>query len=204
MVRFKKIDRDLVLDIALREFWLRGYEGTSITDIEIATGISRMSIYRFFISKEQLFYTAVDRHLELYLSFISSALSAPTVRGVVGQIIEGVIRTATDPNTPPGSLIVHSALACSQDHETVRAYLIKRRAELEHLLMQRLLRAQTEGELSPARDCRTLAAFVSVLCDGIALQAKSAAGPSDFAGVLQIALGVIAAECNERRPSSKN
>ncbi|SKA98186.1 transcriptional regulator, TetR family [Agreia bicolorata] len=45
-------------------FWNRGYEDTSLPDLEAATGLNRSSIYHSFGSKRGLFDAAVESYLD--------------------------------------------------------------------------------------------------------------------------------------------
>ena len=60
MARPKDYDRDDVLISARDLFWERGYEATSITELEERTGLNRSSLYREFGSKYGLFEAALD------------------------------------------------------------------------------------------------------------------------------------------------
>ena len=62
MARPRGFDEDKVVQKALALFWERGYDAASITELEKATGLSRISIYSTFKDKEGLFLRA----LELY------------------------------------------------------------------------------------------------------------------------------------------
>jgi AcrR family transcriptional regulator len=53
-----------LLAVAVRTFNDRGYDGTSMTDLAAAAGISKSSIYHHFASKEQLLNLAVSRALD--------------------------------------------------------------------------------------------------------------------------------------------
>ena len=57
-------DVDQALDFALKVFWRKGYEGTSLHDLTEAMGINRPSLYAAFGNKEELFRKALDRYAE--------------------------------------------------------------------------------------------------------------------------------------------
>src|SRR2546430_2740480 len=48
MPRPKSFDEDAVLDQAVNLFWERGYEGTSLADLETHLGLGRQSLYNTF------------------------------------------------------------------------------------------------------------------------------------------------------------
>ena len=56
--------RQEILDTAMRLFYEKGYEKTSITDIANAIGVAQGLCYRYFPSKEALFDTAIDQYAE--------------------------------------------------------------------------------------------------------------------------------------------
>lgn len=60
MARPREFDEDKVIKKAMTIFWERGYDATSIRDLEAATGLSRISIYNTFGDKEGLFLRALD------------------------------------------------------------------------------------------------------------------------------------------------
>lgn len=64
MVRPRDFETDDVVRDALFVFWLKGYESTSLSDIEDATGVARMSLYNVFGNKEGLFHAALERYID--------------------------------------------------------------------------------------------------------------------------------------------
>jgi len=55
---------DLLLDVAVRVFTERGYDGTSFQHLSHASGLSKSSIYHHIESKEQLLRLGLERALE--------------------------------------------------------------------------------------------------------------------------------------------
>jgi len=51
-----------VLDNAMKAFWSKGYEATSLRDLVKATGINRGSLYNAFPGKRALFMRALDHY----------------------------------------------------------------------------------------------------------------------------------------------
>ena len=114
MGRRRSFNTEQALDSALRLFWRKGYEGTSLSDLTKAMGINRPSLYSAFGNKEALFRKALDRYAEGPAGYFSEALKKPTARAVVEGVMRGAIDLLTDPRNPPGCLIVQGALACGE------------------------------------------------------------------------------------------
>ena len=63
MGRPKNFDPETAIAAVKELFWLQGYEGTSLHDIELATGLAKQSLYREFGDKRGI-YLAALRHYE--------------------------------------------------------------------------------------------------------------------------------------------
>jgi AcrR family transcriptional regulator len=64
VARPRAYDTTRVVDAAAHLFWERGYERTSIRDLEEWTGLDRSSLYHAFGSKQALFAAALDAYVE--------------------------------------------------------------------------------------------------------------------------------------------
>jgi AcrR family transcriptional regulator len=187
--RPREFDMDEALDKALLVFWRQGYEGTSLTDLTVAMGVSRPSLYAAFGNKEELFRRALDRYAEHGPGSIQrEALAEPTARGVVQKLLRGVAESLTDPNNPPGCLAVQGALSCSNAAESIKLELCSRRNASEALLAARFERARNEGDLGPTTDPVALARFVMTIAQGMAIQAAGGTSRSDLLNVADMAL----------------
>ena len=62
MPRTKDFDEHEVLDRAVELFWDRGYEATSVADLEKHLGVGRQSLYNTFGDKRELFLRSLSRY----------------------------------------------------------------------------------------------------------------------------------------------
>src|ERR1700753_124748 len=118
--RPRSFDSDLALDRALRVFWEKGYEGTSLSDLTAAMRINRPSLYAAFGDKESLFRKALDRYTGAQFSYIQNALNAPTARQVAERLLLATVGQMCDGRNPAGCLLVQGALASGEGADSVR------------------------------------------------------------------------------------
>src|SRR6266852_3547435 len=136
--RPRAFDVDEALDKALKVFWRKGFEGTSLPDLTKAMGINRPSLYAAFGNKEELFRKVLDRYVNGPLAYFGKALAAPKARDVIEQIFFGAARMAGDPRLPAGCLMVQGALAVGNAAGSVRKEAAARRGASEVVLRRRL------------------------------------------------------------------
>lgn len=66
--RPQQIDPDVALEKAMLLFWEKGYESTSLADLESGLEVGRQSIYNTFGDKKALFLKAYKHYLDTRLS----------------------------------------------------------------------------------------------------------------------------------------
>ena len=71
----KKNKKEEILEVASLYFLAHGYSGTSITEMAREARISKESIYRYFGSKENLFFAVIDKELWEYQEKLSPKVS---------------------------------------------------------------------------------------------------------------------------------
>jgi AcrR family transcriptional regulator len=188
MGRPREFDADEALDSALELFWRKGYEGTSLSDLTEAMGITRPSLYATFGNKEELFRKALDRYDDTCMAFTRSALQEPTARKVIDRLLYGYADSQTDQAHPPGCMDMNGALACSEEAEPIKQALVGRRVAGEAALGRRLEEARASGDL-PA-DCAPadLARYIMTVAHGMAVQAASGASREALYAVVDMTL----------------
>ncbi len=193
--RPREFDLEEALTAALKVFWRKGYDGASLTDLTEAMGITRPSLYCAFGNKEALFKSALDLYEREKLAFIEQALSEPTAYECVRRMFYGGVLAHTDPENL-GCMGVNSALSChGVASEAVRQELIDRRFDMESRLRGRFERAKAEGDLDAGADPAALAAFVSTIGQGLALQAGMGTKREILQQVVDTALQAVPRGC---------
>lgn len=67
--------RDLLVDNALRLFNEQGYRATGIDKILAKSGVAKMTLYKYFKSKDELIIAALSKRAETFSSWIDEAMS---------------------------------------------------------------------------------------------------------------------------------
>ena len=188
MGRPRAFREDTALNAAMRVFWERGYEGTSLDDLTGAMGINRSSLYASFVDKESLFRRVITRYADGAVSYIQKALAQPTARAVIEALLRGTAEALGDASHPRGCLLLQGGLACGSGAESVKQALIDLRKNSEAVIEKRMKQARWEGDLPQTVDAKDLARYVSIVMNGLAIQATNGASPSEISSAVELAI----------------
>jgi AcrR family transcriptional regulator len=101
-------------------FWSRGYEDTSLPDLEAVTGLNRSSIYHSFGSKRGLFDAAIESYLDDVIRPRLAPLIAPDVgAGALEGYLRGLREAMLDEKTAlaKNGCLLLNATGSSLGHE---------------------------------------------------------------------------------------
>ncbi|WP_010186646.1 TetR/AcrR family transcriptional regulator [Sphingomonas sp. PAMC 26605] len=188
--RPREFDIDEALSQALLVFWRNGYEAASMTELTSAMGITKPSLYAAFGNKEQLFHKALDLYEREKLAYMTSALEAPTARGVAERLLRGSLEMQMSTCDPKGCLGVISAATCGVEAEPIKAEVVKRRASSEAALIKRFAAAQAVGELPEGMTPEALTRFLYAILQGIAIQGGSGATCAELSQLVETSMAV--------------
>jgi TetR/AcrR family transcriptional regulator, transcriptional repressor for nem operon len=190
MAGVKKFDRDKVLDRAMRLFWQRGYEGTSIDDLVTATGINRGSLYATFGSKCGLFLATLERYSILFGKPLLPSTDDSDPRRAIEQMFDAIISRTSDPQWPRGCLMTNTALECPGAGDEIARKVAEGIGRQESAIYRVLQRAQAEGKLDPQADARALARFFLGVAQGLNVVNKATADPTILRDMVTSAMSV--------------
>ena len=186
--RPRAFDPERALDAALRVFWEKGYEGTSLADLTAAMGINKPSLYATFGDKAELFRKVVDHYMRRQSTVWDEAFRLPTAKASVACILNSVAAALTNGKNPRGCLLVQAALSCGDEADCIKKELAARRADGDSLIRARLLRAQADGELPRDVDAAALSRFFSTVLRGMSVEASAGATRAQLQNVIELAM----------------
>lgn len=187
--RPRSFDREAALDAAMRLFWRRGYEATSVADLADAMAVNPPSLYAAFGDKRRLFLEAVELYETGPGSFAAAALEeASTAREAVERLFRGAVEAYSDPDVPAGCMVVLSATNCGPDAQEIQDLLAAKRRRSEAAICERIARGRSEGDVPEAVDADVLAGFVAAVFQGLSIKARDGASREALQAIAQRAM----------------
>lgn len=147
--RPKQFDRDAALMSAVNVFWLKGYDGASMTDLTEAMGINPPSLYAEFGDKLNLYRLAIDRYAsDDACTPLVAFESEPNIEKAVRAFMNEVLVYATRHDSGAKGCFLSSSVATSAGEvEGVQELLKKSIEATDRRLTKRFDAAKADGSL---------------------------------------------------------
>jgi TetR/AcrR family transcriptional repressor of nem operon len=189
MSRAKSFDQDAVLNQAVELFWERGYDGTSLADLEAHLGLGRQSLYNTFGDKQALFLKALERYRREASQGPIAHLAAPGAGfAAIRKYFTATVDALTATEHRRSCLLVNTMLERgSQDAEALLRCNVAR-ADLERSLRRALGQARGRGEVAKDLDVEATATLLVVQGYGLAVLSKSGASAADLHAAVEALL----------------
>lgn len=188
--RPRAFDREAALDTAMRLFWLKGYDATSISDLTDAMGIGSPSLYASFGSKDGLYAEALKHYAKQHEALVFTRFfDAQTAREAVQGLLVDTAQSLTSDlfDVPYGCMVTLSTVdrdAHPELNELVRA---SRAVTLERL-KARLADGVSSGEIPAQVDIHALSRFLQTVQNGMSILARDGAGRQELVDVAALAM----------------
>ena len=125
--RPQQFDRDTVVDGALHAFWSSGYDLTSLSTLEAATGVDRSTLYNSFGGKSGLYETAAARYVDNVSTFVCEPIASPAGLGAVLSFLDRLDEVTASTEYPHGCFIVNDLASDAHDRAATDRYLAQLR-----------------------------------------------------------------------------
>nr|NIY15977.1 TetR family transcriptional regulator [Nitrospinaceae bacterium] len=142
MAREKEFDEIEALEAASRVFCDKGYEGTSLQDLEKAMGLNRTSIYNAFGNKRCVFNRVLIQFVECGRQRWQGVLDeAETAREGISNLLHKVVDLNYGPE-PQSCLITLSLMERSQHNGASQELIEQAMHAFKKLIQKRLEKAK--------------------------------------------------------------
>ncbi|GAA5089570.1 TetR/AcrR family transcriptional regulator [Nocardia iowensis] len=185
--RPRSFDREAALDKAMRLFWARGYEATSIGELTAAMGIGAPSLYAAFGDKATLFGEVVQNFGARYGQFVARAFAEePTAEAAVRRSLREAAFEYTRPDCPHGCLVMSAGVNTTSGD--VADQLRELRNRNLGLFTQRIQADIDAGLLGAEVDAPTLARYIGTVMQGMSQAARDGASRAELEKVAELAM----------------
>ena len=129
---------------AMGAFWQSGYKGTSLTDLESATGLTKGSLYKAFDDKHDLFVQSLAMYLENGRKALFNEFDKPGT--AIDKLMYGVATFGAGCSSR-GCLGVKAVGELAAEDSEVRVILLEHWGAIEAKLLGILEQGQLEGSV---------------------------------------------------------
>ena len=155
----RKVERrEQILAGARRAFSEHGYEGATVAKLEQASGLSRGAIFNYFPSKEDIFLELAWRDNERLIRLWLERGWEAALRDIVEEDPEWL------------GVYLEMTRKIRTDEEFARKHEERTEAELAPRLIEHAREQQARGELRDDYPPERVAAFISLVANGVVLQ----------------------------------
>ncbi len=183
-MRTKTFDEQNALNDCMIVFWEKGYKATSISDLEVATGLLRTSLYNAFEGKQKIFALCIERYIQIHCQTWVDIIEAEgSTLEVVENLFTSVIEHNTGEDHPTSCLIAVNAVEMDSFNCEVQMLLKKGSNIIFEALFNLFSRGNARGEFKEALDNKALAMYIICALQGIKLMGRSMGTDVDFMSI---------------------
>ncbi|UNK16321.1 TetR/AcrR family transcriptional regulator [Paenibacillus sp. N3/727] len=140
--RPRDFDYSSIVDVAMKTFWTKGYEGCSTQDLCSDTGLGKGSLYNTFGSKHELYTQVLERYHEIGIREQKAILeSSISVKERLRNFLKWALEEDFEHTDQKGCLLINAGLERAKDDPMVEEIVSKH----VELLIQAIEKVMEEG-----------------------------------------------------------
>ena len=192
MPRHKEFDQAEALAHAMDTFWLRGFEGASIGELEEQMRIGRGSIYLAFGDKHSLFMAALEAYCDTFVQEFADAFAEDvSTRDALRLLFQRRLEGLRSEGECKGCFLTNSIVELAPNDDAVAAVTSRTLSRIEEIIYSSLERDRRAGRLPKGKKPRTLALFIVNNILGLTVVAKAGREVSDLHEIAQVLLEAL-------------
>jgi len=193
MARPRKFDEAEVVQAARDQFWLHGFNGTSLDDLTDVTGLGRGSLYGAFTDKRALFLRALDDYSTAVMDHVLADLRDPEKSGRDRLVdhVRSVTKLLVADTKGRGCLMAKSAAEMGATDKEVARRVRKWLDGYQRDIAEAIRVAQRDGDIDPDADPDELALLILALLRGAEALRKGGMPPRAIVAVAEQAIALL-------------
>lgn len=196
MVRQREFDKETALAAAMEQFWEKGYEATSLSDLTSRMGIQRPSLYAAFGDKRELFEAALRAYTHRHASSIRTKLhNRPSAKEAIHGVFEDIVSEGYgkdgDNQGSRGCFCINTMVELAPHDVKFEVLTREHQMYLSALFQETIERGVRSGELEPAANAKALAQTLVVSLIGLTVMLKSQPDRSFVENTVETTLSLL-------------
>ncbi|VVN43923.1 TetR/AcrR family transcriptional regulator [Pseudomonas fluorescens] len=193
MARPKEFDRDEALDVALRVFRAKGFEGTTTDDLRLAMKIGRQSMYDTFGDKRQLYLEALRRyHSRSILQFMESLETSSSPQGALRDALGRFANQDTD-DLALGCMGINAVCEFGRSDAQVNSIIDAGGSAFIVAFKNLIAQGKEKGEFRSDLDEDKAAAYLLSILSGMKVSARAGASTESIIDIASFAVQALVA-----------
>lgn len=181
MARSLEFNQTDALEKCMHIFWDKGFDSTSISDLEKGTGLVRTSLYNAFGNKDRVFEMVLDHFVDTQCRYwINIFKKSPSIIDGIDKLLTTVITENGDPDYPTGCLVTFNVMGIERHTDGNREKLKNGHRLMQQELKGALKRAVERGELKQIDNLDGLAFYLLNNLQGIMVLSRSLGDEAEF------------------------
>jgi TetR/AcrR family transcriptional repressor of nem operon len=173
MARPREFDEEKVLQLAVEQFWERGYEATSIRDLAHAMGLTTASIYNAFGDKRAVYRQALDYYVKQSFGDRVGRFENKPPRDAIKAFFNEIIERSLDDTKRKGCMLVNSALEMAPHDDEFKRVVSDVLRQVEAFFRRCLEAGQEDGSIGKRQPGADLARMLLGTLVGIRVLART-------------------------------
>jgi TetR/AcrR family transcriptional regulator, transcriptional repressor for nem operon len=169
----------------------RGYDGTSLAQLEAASGLGKQSLYNAFGDKKSMYLSAVDCATARWAAVQALMQSASTGHAALQLFFDHLVADCASGDVQRQSCIVSAGLLEDIDDGDIQRVLRSKWHTTHKLLQDAVVRGQTDGSITRTAKAQDLADHLMAAMSGLRVLARTELGSARLKRAAAHALSVL-------------
>lgn len=184
----RQFDKQAALDQALKAFWSRGYEATSMQDLVDCMGVNRGSIYATYGDKRALFLSALKMYDERRRKMLAEFETRYSPRDAIREVFVAFTREISGDDGNRGCFLTNTALELAAHDPEIRKFVADAQADVEAFFAKMIRKAEAQGGIAAHVNSGDAARGLLASLLGVLVLIRSRPDPALLNGIVDDAL----------------